>query len=169
MNEHDDHPLSPQDDAGALRALRTSDPAARLVGPATLHERVALIAGRDFGSAVRERPRRLWLTPVAAAAALAIGIGGGYLFGSGVLDTTSAFAAPLLPVATGTPEDPAAPIASRDGDGDAGVTGDAASSTAENQSSSDSVSPWHYANNRRFTSCTRWMDALDTPRMTRSG
>src|SRR5688572_26694606 len=97
MDEH-----SADDD---LRALRAADPAAGVEAPQTLRDRVASMTD---AVPVPIRRRRRWLVPVAAAGALVATIGGGYVWGAGALDLSPALVP--LAVATGTPDDPAAPI-----------------------------------------------------------
>lgn len=101
MNEH-----SPEDD---LQALRAADPAAAIDAPRALRERVADIPTEALDAEpIPLQRRRRWLLPAAAAAAVVAAIGGGYVWGTGGIDLGPA-PSPLA-VATGTPDDPAAPI-----------------------------------------------------------
>lgn len=102
MNEH-----TPDDD---LQALRAADPAAGVEVPSSLRARIAALpdgSASESGPVPLRRPRR-WLLPVAAAGAVIAAIGGGYVWGTGGVDLTPP-AAPMA-VATGTPDDPGAPI-----------------------------------------------------------
>lgn len=161
-----------------LAAMRDLDPAADSAPSSGLRARVSSVPDAVTPAARRRR----WLMPVAAAAALVVGVGGGYVVGSGALTgSTEQIAAPL-PVATGSTQDPAPPIslapgaggaASADSGGDAGMRLQGAQSaplsTAETAETADStVSPWHYSNGRRFhlpvfdeTTSTATVYALD--------
>lgn len=157
-----------------LSDLRELDPAAGVVAPEALRARIAKITDAVEASTTDDaeetttdvavdtsapaplplRARRRWLAPVAAAAAVAACLGGGYAWGSGAFATPSApFAAAgdPVPVATGSADDPAPAIslgAARESGPQAGGSGDAAATTGV---TARSVAPWHYANNRRFT------------------
>lgn len=117
-----------------IAALRAADPAASAEPSAQLRARVEAIAD-DAAAPISldaARVRRRWLTPVAAAAALTVGLGGGYLLSDTGSTPVSPVALPgaKIAVAVGTPENPAAPIA-LGGAGAAGGTGtrEAAGST----------------------------------------
>lgn len=141
-----------------IERMRNLDPAADAEPPASLRERVAEISAAD-APAVRRAPR--WLTPVAAAAAVAVALGGGYLAGvrTGSAEPaglTVAQGGTVVPVATGSAADPAAPV-SLGGTSDSGAAaltaGGAQSESSAAFSAADSsqrVSPWHYSNGRRF-------------------
>ncbi|MFT4259531.1 hypothetical protein [Microbacterium sp.] len=121
------------DDIGdeSTDALRAADPAAGAVASHELRERIARIpAASDPAPA---RGRRLF--PIAAAAAVVVALGGGYVWGAGGVGAPPA-SAPIA-VETGTPEHPTPPIALGGGSG----------MVAEAQSEStatDTVSPWGY-------------------------
>ena len=92
-----------------LRALRDADPANRVEAPPALRDRIVGLPTRDAPAApVPLKPRRRWILPAAAAAAVIAALGGGYAWGTGGID----FGPAPVPMAveTGTPEDPAAPI-----------------------------------------------------------
>lgn len=108
-----------------LRALRAADPAAGAGASAELQDRVTRIPGAE-ATPVPLRRRRRWLVPAAAATVIAaIGVGYAWTGGTGGLGETVADRAPLA-VATGTPDQLAAPI----GLGGDTASGDAASGDA---------------------------------------
>ena len=92
---------APSDDLGPLR---DADPATEATAPDALHARIAGIPGRE-----QARPRRRWLVPVAAAAAVVTVLGGAYAWGSGALSPTPDVIP--LAVATGSAASPAPAIA----------------------------------------------------------
>lgn len=149
MHEHE------RTDDEDISLIRAADPAGTAVAPPSLRERVDVIAGESVAEPIPLRRRR-WLMPVAAAAAVAVGVGGGYLVGAGALTPTSEAAA-TLPLEVGSAGDPAPPISlggSDDGARAQAATADAGGAAGAEfaaNSIADTVSPWHYSNNRRFT------------------
>lgn len=143
-----------------IERMRHLDPAADAEPSAALTERVAAISAAPATAIAAERRTPRWLMPVAAAAAVAVALGGGYVAGirtGGSLNTgqTVAQGGPVVPVATGSADDPAAPV-SLGGASDSGAESLAAGAAAQDSAafssgaSSRSVSPWHYSNGRRF-------------------
>lgn len=107
-----------------LRALRAADPAGEAVAPQALRDRVAslVVAEADTAQA-RRRSRSRWLAPIAAGTSALLALGAGYAWGTGAIGLSPA-PSPLA-VATGTPEDPAAPVGldgGADGELQSGVT-----------------------------------------------
>lgn len=149
MHEHE------RTDDEDINLISAADPASTATAPQALRERVDAIADDDGVEPVPLRRQRRWLMPIAAAAAVAVGVGGGYLAGTGALAPVPATAA-ALPLEVGIAGEPAPPIAlGGAGDGAraqaATAAGEAAGQGFAVNSAADSVSPWHYANNRRFT------------------
>ncbi|MHC2997878.1 hypothetical protein OB08_01110 [Microbacterium sp. HJ5] len=92
-----------------LRALRAADPAGEAAAPQELRNRVAslVVSEADIAQA-RSRWGSRWLAPMAAGTSILLALGAGYAWGTGAIGRSPA-PSPLA-VATGTPEDPAAPV-----------------------------------------------------------
>lgn len=145
MNEH-----TPDDD---IQALRAADPAAGVEAPTSLRARIATLSdgsASESGPVELRRPRR-WLLPVAAAGAVIAAIGGGYVWGTGGVDLTPP-AAPMA-VATGTPDDPGAPIGLGGGApgaaGEGGVSGASVATGAEFSMSTTWGPGWGISSSRQ--------------------
>ncbi|MCT9002669.1 hypothetical protein [Microbacterium memoriense] len=149
--------MDPHDEDTSLSAMRSLDPAAGTEAPAHLRSHVTGIPDNAARSSVHAGRSR-WLAPAAAAAALVVGLGGGYLAGSrgDAAPSAAATATPSgtpITVAVGSAEEPAPPVslggAGRSGAGDAGLLG-GQEATANSATADAAVSPWHYSNGRRF-------------------
>jgi len=142
---------TPDDDIRALAAL---DPALHAEVPASLSERVAGIPSGVTPVTVTPRPLRRWLIP-AAAASLVLALGGGYL--AGASNGFSVVASPAttpggdpVAVTVGTPDDPSRAISLGSAGSDQAGAAQLTAGTTAQDTRALSVSPWHYANNRRF-------------------
>lgn len=137
-----------------LRVLRAADPAAGVEASESLRDRVARIPTAHADAAPVALGRRRWLVPVAAAGAVVAAIGGGYVWGTGGIDLGPA---PVpLAVATGTPDDPAAPIGGFAGAGSGEGTASADSGAMQSMPGIKSSAETLHAADSMYTSGYGW-------------